>query len=101
MSYDPGAIEAALSAAAGNEPQLVAELRMAFFEGAEVQLAAMRRARDPVEWRAAAARMNGLAASFGAVRLMGAAAQAMRADRIDGDMLRRIERTLMRLHEEV
>jgi len=100
MVYDPGALEAALSAAVGEEPALIADLRSAFFTAAGQHLDALRAAPDAVGWRLAAARLNGLAASFGAVRLMAVAAQAMRADRVDPVLLRRIERTVGRLHEE-
>ncbi|HEX8418586.1 MAG TPA: Hpt domain-containing protein, partial [Sphingomonas sp.] len=35
MAYDPGAIDATLAAAVGDEPGLIAELRLAFVESAE------------------------------------------------------------------
>ncbi|MFM9976905.1 MAG: Hpt domain-containing protein [Sphingomonadaceae bacterium] len=99
MAYDPGALEGTLTAAIGEQPLLIAELRTVFFEAAEHHLVALRGAPDAVEWRLAAGRLNGLAASFGALRLMGVAAQAMRADRVDPVMLVRIERTVARLRE--
>ena len=44
MAYDPGAIDAALAAAVGDEPALIAELRLAFVESAQRALAAMEAA---------------------------------------------------------
>ena len=77
MAYDPGAIDAALAAAVGDEPALIAELRLAFVEGVERGLAILEQACDEDGWRAAAWRLKGLAASFGAVRLMALAEEAV------------------------
>lgn len=97
MAYDPGAIEATLAAAVGDEPGLIAELRAAFRDGAERALDAMTRAADEPAWREAAWRLKGLGASFGAVRLMALASEA--ADRPCGDvrMLQRLRRAVERL----
>lgn len=73
MAYDPGALEAALAAAVGDEPQLIAELRGAFLAGAQAHLATLAGTTDPVEWASRAQRLHGLAASFGALRVMDAA----------------------------
>lgn len=97
MSYDPGAIEAALAAAVGDEPALIAELRVAFHDSAERALAAMAAAADEPEWRAAAWRLKGLAASFGAVRLMSAAEGAVAAAPGDPLTLARLRRDIDRL----
>src|SRR3546814_13851517 len=70
MAYDPGAIDAALAAAVGDEPALIAELREAFLDSAKRALGALETAMDAEEWRIAAWRMKGLAASFGAGRLL-------------------------------
>jgi histidine phosphotransfer protein HptB len=97
MAYDPGALEAALAAAVGDEPGLIAELRGAFFASAQTHVTALTRATKVEDWRAAASRLNSLAASFGALRLMDIATQASQADRVDPAMLRKIERTLAAL----
>ena len=97
MAYDPGALEAALAAAVGDEPSLIAELRGAFFSSAEVHVSAMTHATTTATWRGAAMRLHSLAASFGAVRVMDAATQAARSERIDAALLRRIERALAAL----
>jgi HPt (histidine-containing phosphotransfer) domain-containing protein len=96
MAYDPGAIDAALSAAVGDEPALIAELRRAFLDGATRAVQAMRAAPSDDEWRSAATRLRGLAASFGAVRLMALAASAAEGSR-DGAMAAKLERAVARL----
>lgn len=97
MAYDPGAIDAALAAAVGDEPALIAELRLAFVEGVERGLRTLEQANDDDAWRAAAWRLKGLAASFGAVRLMALADEA--AGHRVGDLatLARLRRAAARL----
>jgi HPt (histidine-containing phosphotransfer) domain-containing protein len=96
MAYDPGAIDAALAAAVGDEPALIAELRLAFVESAQRGLAALAAAGDDDEWRGAAARLKGLAASFGAVRLMALASQAADLPN-DTAILAKLHRAIARL----
>ena len=96
MAYDPGAIDAALAAAVGDEPALIAELRHAFVDGATRAVQAMRGAGCDQEWRSAATRLRGLAASFGAVRLMALAATAAEGSR-DVAICAKLERALARL----
>lgn len=83
MVYDPGALHVALASAVGDDHRLIAELRGAFLESAESLMAQMRQARGAAEWRIAALRLQGLAASFGAVALMECAEAAI--DRTPGD----------------
>jgi histidine phosphotransfer protein HptB len=97
MAYDPGALEAALAAAVGDEPSLIAELRGAFFASAEAHVAALTQATALDDWRDAATRLHSLAASFGALRVMDAATQAAQAERIDPALLRKIERAIAAL----
>lgn len=97
MAYDPGAIDATLAAAVGDEPALIADLRLAFSESAERALTAMTLATDHEEWRAAAWRLKGLAASFGAVRLMAMAKDAAEGDARDPEALRKLRRAILRL----
>lgn len=96
MAYDPGAIDAALAAAVGDEPALVAELRQSFVDGAVAGVRAMRAADGDGTWSVAAMRLRGLAASFGAVRLMALAASAAQGGR-DPAMLGKLERAVARL----
>jgi HPt (histidine-containing phosphotransfer) domain-containing protein len=97
MAYDPGALEAALAAAVGDEPGLIAELRDAFFERARVHVTALRHAATLDDWHAAAARLHSLAASFGALRLMDVATDAAQASKIESLQLRKIERAIAAL----
>ena len=97
MAYDPGAIDATLAAAVGDEPALIAELRQAFSESAERALTAMTLATDHEEWRASAWRLKGLAASFGAVRLMALATEIAEGDPRDLEALRKLRRAVSRL----
>jgi histidine phosphotransfer protein HptB len=97
MAYDPGAIEATLAAAVGDDPALIAELRVAFVDSAERALAALAAANDGEAWTAAAWRLKGLAASFGAVRLMGLATEAATLGRRDEVALGKLKRVVARL----
>lgn len=97
MAYDPGAIDATLAAAVGDEPGLIAELRGAFLDSAKRALEGLAKADDPEGWRSAALRLKGLAASFGAIRLMGLAQDAANAPAGDRAVLRKIERAVERL----
>ena len=97
MAYDPGAIDATLAAAVGDEPALIAELREAFLDGVKRCLETMKSSDTPDSWTAAALRLKGLAASFGAVRLMALAGEAASGQAHDGAVLRRLHRAIERL----
>lgn len=97
MAYDPGAIDATLAAAVGDEPALIAELREAFLDGVKRSVESLRAAKGPEEWTSAALRLKGLAASFGAVRLMALASEAGNAATQDKAVLRKLERAIERL----
>lgn len=97
MAYDPGAIDATLAAAVGDEPGLIAELREAFLDSAKRGLASLSGAADPESWRGSALRLKGLAASFGAVRLMALAQEAADAPAGDAAVLRKLQRAVERL----
>lgn len=94
--YDPGALEIALAAAVGDDPALVAELRQAFMESAAAHVEAMSGAANPADWQAAAYRLKGLAASFGATRLMEVADRAASAPAGDSDTIRTATRAISR-----
>lgn len=96
MAYDPGAIDATLAAAVGDEPGLIAELRIAFFESAERAVLGLRNAEDADQWRIAALRLKGLSASFGAVRLMTLASECEGRTN-DPALVSKIERAIARL----
>lgn len=97
MAYDPGAIDATLAAAVGDEPGLIAELREAFLQSAKRALSLLSAAEDPEAWRGSALRLKGLAASFGAVRLMALAQEAADAPAGDAAVLRKLQRAVERL----
>ncbi|MDP1026111.1 Hpt domain-containing protein [Sphingomonas sp. KR1UV-12] len=97
MAYDPGAIDATLAATVGDDPALIVELRLAFVSSAEKALSAMEKAEDLDTWRTSAARLRGLAASFGAVRLMALAAGAVDGRMGDQQMLAKLRRAVQRL----
>jgi HPt (histidine-containing phosphotransfer) domain-containing protein len=96
MAYDPGAIDATLAAAVGDEPGLIAELRAAFVDSAEKAIEAIESAQGDEAWALAAARLKGLAASFGAVRLMSLAADAVGTPG-DAEAVRKLRRAVARL----
>lgn len=81
MQYDPGTLETALAAAVGHDPALVAELRSVFLLSARGHADALGRAAGAPEWRDAAVRLHGLAASFGALELMALADRAVAGGR--------------------
>ena len=97
MAYDPGAIDATLAAAVGDEPALIAELREAFLDSAKGGVTALTRAEDSARWIDAALRLKGLAASFGAIRLMALAGDAANAPTGDLETLRKLRRAVERL----
>ena len=90
MVYDPGALNASLAAAVGSDLSLMAELRAAFVESAERQLDLMVRSRCDANWELAASRLKSLAASFGAVGLMGLADEALDGAPGDPVVLRKL-----------
>lgn len=94
MAYDPGALDWTVAAVVGDDPALAAELRSAFVESALAALSVMRNCAAPGDWIEAAQRMKGLAASFGALRLMAAAEEAVAAPPGDPALLRRIDRII-------
>lgn len=90
MAYDSGALNASLAAAVGSDAGLMGELREAFLESAARQADLMGRARCDANWAFAASRLKGLAASFGAVRLMALADEALDGAPGDPVVLRKL-----------
>lgn len=83
MIHDAGALNAALAAAAGEDPELLAELRGTFLKSVERQIDLLTRARCDGNWHVAAMRLKGLAASFHADHLLQLAEEAL--DSVPGD----------------
>lgn len=94
MSYDPGALNAALAAAVGDDRPLIDDLRVAFMESAERHLDLLGRARCDANWQLAAWRLKGLAASFGLTSLMAMADEAVDAAPGDPRILRQLRAVL-------
>ncbi len=97
MTYEHGTIDSALAAVAGDEPAVIQELRRAFVEGVTRAMEAMHMAEDAGEWREAALRLKGLAASVNALPLMTLAAQAAELESPDPQLLDRIGDQVARL----
>lgn len=91
MAYESGALDATLSAAAGEDAALFAELRLAFAESVARQLDLLRRSRCDGNWEMAALRLKGLAASFHAEPLLVLADEALLGAPGDPVVLRRIQ----------
>lgn len=91
MSFEQ-ALSTSLAAAVGDDQALVAELQSAFLESASRHVEAMRAAASDNDWREAALRLKGLAASFGATDLMTHAGRAAEGRRGDTDVLGHVER---------
>jgi HPt (histidine-containing phosphotransfer) domain-containing protein len=94
MAYEPGAIEAALAAVVGDDPELAEELRRSLIESAERYADLLSRARCDANWYAAAWRLKGVAASFGATILLKAADDAIDAAPGDPVTLRKVSRAI-------
>lgn len=94
MVYESGALDANLAAAAGDDPALMRELRVAFLESATKQLDLLRRARCDGNWNVAAMRLKGLAASFHSDDLLIAAQHALESAPGEPASIREIETVL-------
>jgi HPt (histidine-containing phosphotransfer) domain-containing protein len=99
MSYDPGALDAALAAAVGDDNVLIADLRVAFLESAARQVDLLGLARCDANWHLAAWRLKGLAASFGLTALIALADEAAEAVPGDPRILRRLQAALAALEQ--
>ena len=94
MAYESGSLDATLAAAAGDDPALFHELRAAFLESASRQLDLLGRARCDGNWRIAAIRLKGLAATFHAESLMDLAENALQAAPGEPTVLRALHRCI-------
>jgi len=100
MAYDPGTLEAAISAAVGSDFALIADLRRAFIESAERQIDLLARSRCDANWTMAALRLKGLAASFGVGTVLSLADQAVASAPGDPVILRRLDAALAKVAAE-
>ena len=92
MVYEAGALDATLAAAAGDDPELFAELRLAFLESVAKQVDLLGRSRCDGNWQISAMRLKGLAASFHAEGLINLAEQALDGAPGDPAVVRRLRR---------
>lgn len=91
MAYEAGALDETLAAAAGDDPALFAELRAAFADSLARQIDLLRRSRCDGNWRVAALRLKGLAASFHAAPLIMLAEEALDAAPGEPGVVRRLQ----------
>ena len=94
MSYEAGALNATLAAAAGDDLGLFAELRGAFVESVAGQIALLRNATGDGEWHMAALRLKGIAAGFQAFPLIALAEEAEDTAAGDPALIARLETVL-------
>lgn len=94
MTFDYGALDAALAAAVGDDQALISELRAAFLESANRQVDLLRRSRCDANWEYAAWRLKGLAASFGAINVLELADEAALSAPGEPVVLRKLERAI-------
>lgn len=100
MSYESGALNAALAAAVGSDPAMVAELRTAFIEGAARQVDLLHRARCDANWHFAALRLKSLAASFGVQGVAELADRALEGAPGDPVVLRQLDGAMQEFGEQ-
>ena len=94
MSMDYGSFDTALKAAAGDDTALIAELRASFVESAKRQLSLLSRSRCDANWQYTSWRLKGLAASFGATRLMTLADEASEGAPGDPVVIRKLDKAI-------
>ncbi|MBH0113477.1 Hpt domain-containing protein [Novosphingobium sp. YJ-S2-02] len=90
MAYEAGAFEATLAAAAGGDPLLLSELRVAYAASVARQIDLLDRARCDGNWIVSAQRLKGLAASFDAGELLVLAEAALECAPGDPAIVRRL-----------
>lgn len=96
MAQHSGDFDATLAAAAGEDVELLRELRAAFVESLGQQIGLLRRARCDGNWEVAAMRLKGLGASFHAPELVRLADLALEGAPGEPGVLRKLDR----LHAE-
>ena len=94
MNYDHGSLDAALTAAVGDNPGLIEELHGAFIDSARRQVDLLSRARCDANWQYAAWRLKGLAASFGATAVIDLAEEAANSAPGEPVVIRKLEKAV-------
>lgn len=91
MAYDSGSFDATLAAAAGDDPELFAQLRAGFVESLAHNLDLLRRARCDGNWEVAAQRLKGLGAGFHSPDLVRLADEALDGAPGEPGVLRKLD----------
>jgi HPt (histidine-containing phosphotransfer) domain-containing protein len=97
MAYDAGSFDATLAAAAGDDPELLAQLRAGFLESMAHQIDLLRRARCDGNWQVAAMRLKGLGASFHAPQLVKLADEALDSAPGEPTVIRKLDRLCLEI----
>jgi hypothetical protein len=92
MAYDAGSFDATLAAAAGEDPELLAQLRAGFIASLTQQIDLLHRARCDGNWEVAAMRLKGLGASFHAPDVVRLADEALNGAPGEPGILRKLSR---------
>src|SRR5215218_9026955 len=92
MAYDAGSFDATLAAAAGDDPELLAQLRAGFVESLVHNIDLLRRSRCDGNWEVAAQRLKGLGASFHSPDLVRLADDALNGAPGEPAVLRKLDR---------
>lgn len=95
---DFGPLSSTLAAAVGDDVALKAELCASFLAGADRLVDQLAGSRCDANWRSAALRLQGLAASFCANALIDAAAEAATGAPGDPVALRKVRAAVIDLH---
>ena len=90
MAFENAAMNATLAAAAGEDADLMNELRTAFSESLDRQVDLLSRARCDGNWTVAAQRLKGLGASFHAPMLIALADEALECAPGEPGIIRRL-----------
>lgn len=91
MAYEAGALDATLAAAAGEDFELLAELRQTFVDSIARQVDLLARARCDGNWHVTAMRLKGLGASFNAEPLVLLAEEALSSAPGEPAVVRRLQ----------
>ena len=92
MAYDAGSFDSTLAAAAGEDAELLAQLRAAFIASLTQQVDLLGRARCDGNWHMAAMRLKGLGASFHAPEVVRLADEALAGAPGEPGVLRKLTR---------
>ena len=92
MALHEHGLDATLAAAAGEDAELLAELRALFAESLERNVDLLKRARCDGNWQVAAQRLKSLGASFHAPDLVSLSDEALEGAPGDPVVVRKLER---------